>query len=218
MSRGWTCSTAWSARRIPSPIFCAINIVPVAKVCLKGTSDFTRVCEHPMWKTSCNICILDVEYLRVGKCLYETHSVKFHTHFGFGSSLFLRAKHEVLGFCTLCRGRVGGSPLSREPTEVKHYARRARLPRFTLTSAHHSFCARSTKSLVFALCASFPPEADAPPREGASVAKRDTTRAKANKGAEGDSLVWEPLYGGHIRTSHACSGIDRSFSGRPKIC
>ena len=80
-----------------------------------------------------------------------------------------------------CRGWVGGSPLSLEPTEVKHYAREARLPRFTHQQARTLlFCARSEKTSVplLHLRCTPPPSHPSLHQLGLSVTKRDTTRTE----------------------------------------
>ena len=80
-----------------------------------------------------------------------------------------------------CRGWVGGSPLSLEPTGVKHYAREARLPRFTHQQARTLlFCARSEKTSVplLHLWCTPPPSHPSLHQLGLSVTKRDTTRTE----------------------------------------
>ena len=103
------------------------------------------------------------------------------THQQARTLLFARgAKKPLFPFLHLwCRGWVGGSPLSLEPTEVKHYARKARLPRFTHQQARTLLFARGAKKPLFPflhLWCTPPPSYRSLHQLGLSVTKRDTTR------------------------------------------
>ena len=99
-----------------------------------------------------------------------------------------------------CRGWVGGSPLSLGPTAVKHYARKARLPRFTHQQARTLLFARRAKKPLFPFCTDGAPRPlpDGPSTElGLSVTKRDTTRTQgsANWKPQGAQALGKPLTG-----------------------
>ena len=132
-------------------------------------------------------------------------------------SSFLRAKHEVLDFLhNVQRGWVGGSPLSREPTEVKHYARKARLPRFTLTSAHSSFLRAKHEVLDFLHNVQPSPSDKRHPSTRRGVG-RETRHDRGEQERGEDLLTCEAFDRSHVGCRHARRRIKRCFPGGPQV-
>ena len=125
----------------------------------------------------------------------------FHTPAGSDSSFCAQSEKPLFPFLhQRCRGWVGGSPLSLEPTGVKHYAREARLPRFTHRQARTLPFARRAKKPLFPFLhqrCTPPPSQQSLHQQGLSVTKRDTTRTRrvGGWGPRGPQALGKPLTG-----------------------